>query len=61
VLSGETYGKEQRDSQRNNCRHSSYRRELGALYLVKGRVFHGRRKMRETLKQSPKVDRRDNK
>ena len=28
---------------------------------VKGRVFHGRRKLRETLRQSPKVDRRDNK
>ena len=28
---------------------------------VKARVFHGRKKLRETLKQSPKVDRRDNK
>src|SRR5260221_12026743 len=28
---------------------------------VKGRVFHGRRKLRETLRQSPKADRRDNK
>src|SRR5882672_12315752 len=28
---------------------------------VKARVFHGRRKLRETLRQRPKVDRRDNK
>ena len=32
-----------------------------SVAAVKGRVFHGRRKLRETLKQSPKVDRRDNK
>jgi len=28
---------------------------------VKARVFHGRRKLRETLRQRPKVDRRDHK
>src|ERR1700737_3087541 len=28
---------------------------------VKARVFHGRRKLRQTLRQRPKVDRRDNK
>jgi RNA polymerase sigma-70 factor, ECF subfamily len=32
-----------------------------SVAAVKGRVFHGRRKLRETLSQSPKVDRRDNK
>ena len=32
-----------------------------SVAAVKGRVFHGRRKLRETLRQSPKVDRRDNK
>ena len=32
-----------------------------SVSAVKGRVFHGRRKLRETLRQSPKVDRRDNK
>jgi RNA polymerase sigma-70 factor (ECF subfamily) len=32
-----------------------------SVSAVKGRVFHGRRKLRETLKQSPKVDRRDHK
>jgi len=32
-----------------------------SVAAVKGRVFHGRKKLRETLKQSPKVDRRDNK
>jgi len=32
-----------------------------SVAAVKGRVFHGRRKLRETLKQSPKVDKRDNK
>jgi len=32
-----------------------------SVAAVKARVFHGRRKLRETLKQSPKVDRRDNK
>ena len=31
-----------------------------SVAAVKARVFHGRRKLRETLKQSPKVDRRDN-
>jgi RNA polymerase sigma-70 factor (ECF subfamily) len=32
-----------------------------SVAAVKTRVFHGRRKLRETLKQSPKVDKRDNK
>jgi RNA polymerase sigma-70 factor (ECF subfamily) len=32
-----------------------------SVAAVKGRVFHGRRKLRETLSQSPKVARRDNK
>src|SRR5258706_11970840 len=32
-----------------------------SVAAVKGRVFHGRSELRETLKQSPKVDRRDNK
>jgi RNA polymerase sigma-70 factor (ECF subfamily) len=32
-----------------------------SVSAVKGRVFHGRRKLRETLRQSPKVDRRNNK
>src|ERR1700730_11673619 len=32
-----------------------------SVAAVKGRVFHGRRKLRETLRQSPKVDRRENK
>ena len=32
-----------------------------SVAAVKARVFHGRRKLRETLRQSPKVDRRDNK
>src|SRR5580700_2318403 len=32
-----------------------------SVSAVKGRVFHGRRKLRETLRQSPKADRRDNK
>jgi RNA polymerase sigma-70 factor (ECF subfamily) len=32
-----------------------------SVAAVKGRVFHGRRKLRETLRQSPKADRRDNK
>ncbi len=32
-----------------------------SVAAVKGRVFHGRRKLREALSQSPKVDRRDNK
>ena len=33
-----------------------------SVAAVKGRVFHGRRKLRETLSQSPKaVNRRDNK
>jgi RNA polymerase sigma-70 factor (ECF subfamily) len=32
-----------------------------SVSAVKGRVFHGRRKLRETLRRSPKVDRRDNK
>ena len=32
-----------------------------SVAAVKARVFHGRRKLRETLSQSPKVDRRDNK
>jgi RNA polymerase sigma-70 factor (ECF subfamily) len=32
-----------------------------SVAAVKGRVFHGRRKLRETLRQSPKVERRDNK
>jgi RNA polymerase sigma-70 factor (ECF subfamily) len=32
-----------------------------SVAAVKGRVFHGRRKLRETLRQSPKVVRRDNK
>jgi RNA polymerase sigma-70 factor (ECF subfamily) len=32
-----------------------------SVSAVKGRVFHGRRKLRETLRQSPKVDRRANK
>ncbi len=32
-----------------------------SVAAVKGRVFYGRRKLRETLRQSPKVDRRDNK
>src|ERR1700720_4602135 len=32
-----------------------------SVSAVKGRVFHGRRKLRETLRQSPKVVRRDNK
>jgi len=31
-----------------------------SVAAVKARVFHGRRKLRETLKQSPKVGRRDN-
>jgi RNA polymerase sigma-70 factor (ECF subfamily) len=31
-----------------------------SVAAVKGRVFHGRRKLRETLRRSPKVDRRDN-
>jgi RNA polymerase sigma-70 factor (ECF subfamily) len=32
-----------------------------SVAAVKGRVFHGRRKLRETLRQSPKVEGRDNK
>jgi RNA polymerase sigma-70 factor (ECF subfamily) len=32
-----------------------------SVSAVKARVFHGRRKLRETLSRSPKVDRRDNK
>jgi RNA polymerase sigma-70 factor (ECF subfamily) len=32
-----------------------------SVTAVKARVFQGRRKLRETLRQSPKVDRRDNK
>src|SRR5258707_4013782 len=32
-----------------------------SVAAVKGRVFHGRRKLRETLRQSPKAARRDNK
>jgi RNA polymerase sigma-70 factor (ECF subfamily) len=32
-----------------------------SVAAVKGRVFHGRRKLRETLRQSPKVVRRDKK
>jgi len=32
-----------------------------SVAAVKGRVFHGRRKLRETLRKSPKVSRRDNK
>src|SRR6266849_6178487 len=32
-----------------------------SVAAVKGRVFQGRRKLRETLRKSPKVDRRDNK
>ena len=32
-----------------------------SVAAVKARVFHGRRKLRETLSRSPKVDRRDNK
>jgi len=32
-----------------------------SVAAVKARVFHGRRKLRETLRQSPKADRRDNK
>ena len=32
-----------------------------SVAAVKGRVFHGRRKLRETLRQSSKADRRDNK
>jgi RNA polymerase sigma-70 factor (ECF subfamily) len=32
-----------------------------SVAAVKGRVFHGRRKLRETLSQRPKVGRRDNK
>ncbi|HWY68565.1 MAG TPA: sigma-70 family RNA polymerase sigma factor [Terriglobales bacterium] len=32
-----------------------------SVAAVKGRVFHGRRKLRETLRQSPKLGRRDNK
>jgi RNA polymerase sigma-70 factor (ECF subfamily) len=32
-----------------------------SVSAVKGRVFHGRKKLRETLRQSPKVDRRDHK
>jgi len=32
-----------------------------SVSAVKGRVFHGRRKLRETLSRSPKVDRRVNK
>ena len=32
-----------------------------SVAAVKGRVFYGRRKLRETLSQSPKVDRRDDK
>ena len=32
-----------------------------SVAAVKGRVLHGRRKLRETLRQSPKVDRRENK
>jgi RNA polymerase sigma-70 factor (ECF subfamily) len=31
-----------------------------SVAAVKGRVFHGRRKLRETLSQSPKANRRDN-
>jgi len=31
-----------------------------SVAAVKARVFHGRRKLRETLKRSPKVGRRDN-
>ena len=30
-----------------------------SVAAVKGRVFHGRRKLRETLRQSPRVGRRD--
>ena len=32
-----------------------------SVAAVKGRVLHGRRKLRKALSQSPKVDRRDNK
>ena len=32
-----------------------------SVAAVKGRVFHGRRKLRETLRQSPKIVRRDRK
>jgi RNA polymerase sigma-70 factor (ECF subfamily) len=32
-----------------------------SVAAVKGRLFHGRRKLRETLRQRPKVTRRDNK
>ena len=32
-----------------------------SVSAVKGRVFHGRKKLRETLSQTPKVDRRDDK
>jgi RNA polymerase sigma-70 factor (ECF subfamily) len=32
-----------------------------SVAAVKGRVFHGRRKLRETLSPSPKVERKDNK
>jgi RNA polymerase sigma factor (sigma-70 family) len=32
-----------------------------SVAALKARVFHGRRKLRETLRQSPKVDRKDNK
>jgi RNA polymerase sigma-70 factor (ECF subfamily) len=32
-----------------------------SVAAVKGRVFHGRKKLRETLSRSPKVNRRDNK
>jgi len=32
-----------------------------SVAAVKAQVFHGRRKLRETLSQSPKADRRDNK
>lgn len=31
-----------------------------SVAAVKARVFHGRRKLRETLRQRPRVDRRDN-
>src|SRR5258708_17377894 len=58
---------------RPRIRKAIHLRELGELSTgetalvmglsvaaVKARVFHGRRKLRETLSQSPKVDRRDN-
>src|SRR6266446_7031796 len=32
-----------------------------SVAAVKARVFHGRRKLRETLRQSPRIDKRDNK